>query len=127
MSKAKNKNIGKVEKYYLKKLNDLKEKIDESGEDIKHYQKFMVDPWFEYYQKVKGDSEKESWVYNEISRVMGILKADKQHRKELIVEYTELKKLYKTIQRAFEERWMNGFADGVKFVMEAIDKDEKVC
>ena len=87
----------------------------------------MVDPWFEYYQKVKGDSEKESWVYNEISRVMGILKADKQHRKELIVEYTELKKLYKTIQRAFEERWMNGFADGVKFVMEAIDKDEKVC
>ena len=31
MSKAKNKNIGKVEKYYLKKLNDLKEKIDESG------------------------------------------------------------------------------------------------
>lgn len=127
MSKAKNKNISKVDRYYIENLNRLKDKIDESGEDIKHYQKFMVDPWFEYYQKVKGDSEKESWVYKEIGRVMDILKADKQYRKELIGEYTELKKLYKTIQRAFEERWLNGFAEGVKFVMESIDKDEKVC
>ena len=122
MKKIKNKNISKVERYYIEKLNNLKTKIDESGEAIKHYQKFMVDPWFEYYQKVKGDSGKESWAYNEISRVMDILKADKQYRKELIDEYTELKKLYKTIQRAFEERWLNGFADGVKFVTESYDE-----
>ena len=126
MKKIRNKNISKVERYYIEKLNRLKDKIDESGEDIKHYQKFMVDPWFKYYQEVKGNSEKDSWVYNQIRRVMNILKADKQYRKELITEYTELKKLYKTTQRAFEERWLNGFADGVKFVMESIDKDEEV-
>lgn len=126
MKKIKNINISKVERYYIEKLNSLKAKIDESGEAIKHYQKFIVDPWFEYYKKVKGDSEKESLAYNEISRVMDILKADKQHRKELIDEYNELKKLYKTIKRAFEERWLNGFADGVKFAMESIDKDEEV-
>ena len=122
MKKIKNKNISKVERYYIEKLNRLKTKIDESGEAIKNYQKLMVDPWFEYYHKVKGDSEKESLAYNEISRVMDILNADKQYRKELIAEYTELKKLYKTIQRAFEERWMNGFADGVKFVTESYDE-----
>ena len=122
MKKIKNKNISKVERYYIEKLNRLKTKIDESGEAIKNYQKLMVDPWFEYYHKVKGDSEKESLAYNEISLVMDILNADKQYRKELIAEYTELKKLYKTIQRAFEERWMNGFADGVKFVTESYDE-----
>lgn len=122
MKKIKNINISKVERYYIEKLNSLKTKIDESGEAIKNYQKLMVDPWFEYYKKVKGDSEKESWAYNEISRVMDILKADKQYRKELIDEYNELKKLYKTIKRAFEERWMNGFADGVKFVTESDDE-----
>lgn len=122
MKKIKNKNISKVERYYIEKLNSLKTKIDESGEAIKNYQKLMVDPWFEYYQKVKGDSGKESWAYNEISRIMGILNADKQYRKELIAEYTELKKLYKTIQRAFEERWLNGFADGVKFATESDDE-----
>ncbi len=125
MSKAKNNNIRKIDKFFINKLDDLRNRIEIEDSDIKAFKKYMLTPWFEEYHKRKGDSEKESWAHNNIKRLIGILNGNKAHRKELIKKYTELKYIHKTMHRALEERWMDGFADGVRFVLDCYDTGEE--
>lgn len=125
MSKPRNKNISNIDKYFLNKLNDLKERIDVKESDIKSFKKFMLGSWFDAFKKIKGDSYKEEWHLEQINKLLGILKGDKQYRIELINEYCELKKMHKTLHRALEERWMDGFAEGVRFVLSSYDTEEE--
>lgn len=120
MKKIKNINISKVERYYIEKLNSLKAKIDELEALCLHGKKTMK----ELNERLNNTNDPHVCgnILDRIDEVRWEYNRNKEKKVVVIERRKETKKLYKTIQRAFEERWLNGFADGVKFVTESDDE-----
>lgn len=125
MRKPKNPNVSAINKYFDWKMSCLATKLSNYGVGIWHYKKILSGWYDSLYRTEKGSDEAQEYLQLiEISsRELCKLKTK---RKIALDEYTEIKRMKKTVQRAIEERWMNGFAEGVDFVNECLDENLKV-
>lgn len=126
MKKLKNRNVSLIDRYFANQMKDLKRQIEINSNQIKTWKKNLLTPWFKTYHENRGNSEKETDIHNTILRILDMVKGEQKYKKEMVEKYIELKKLHKTIHRAMEERWMDGFAEGVQFARESDNQPENI-
>ena len=117
----KNTNVSKMEKHFIDKINRMQEEIDELEALCSHKKMTMKnlnemldnskDPHVR--ENIRENIEDTLWEYNKY----------KEEKVTLIEQRKEIKKLYKTCQRAVEERWLDGFGEGVQFLTETYIKN----
>ena len=126
MEKPKNRNVSLIDRYFANQMKDLKRQIEINSNQIKSWKKNLLAPWFNTFYENRGNSEKETDIHNTILRILDMVKGEQKHQKEMVEKYIELKKLNKAIHRAMEERWMDGFAEGVQFARESDNWPENI-
>ena len=110
--KAKNANISKMEKHFIEKIDRMQKDIDELEALCFHGKTTM--------KELNGmmDSTNDPCVREAIhEKIENALREYSRHKEEkvaLIEQRKEIKKMYKTFQRAVEERWMDGFGEGAQ-------------
>lgn len=113
-----NQNIKLINKYFSSKLKVLKDNIKLLDTTIADWTTELT-KWYENRMSSPRHSDMDNLYKNAIKEYSETLRTLKNQRKYCIQQYTELKNTQKVLHRAIEERWMNGFADGVKFSLEA--------
>lgn len=125
MHKIKNYNISSINRFFLNRMKILKNNIQLLDTTIAEYKSDLTEWYNKLYKTDKHTNES-----NNIKHIINLRSSDFKYYKSLRIQYTneykELKQMQKTLNRAIEERWMNGFADGVKFVNEVLDENLKV-
>ena len=114
MSKVHNKNISKVDSHFQLKMLDLQLKIEKL--------QIQCDEKKRVIAKINEQRETETDIYIKSNLMEAAQTAVynftqlKIKKNELTEQYKEVKKMYKMIHRAIEERWQDGFNEGVQFM-----------
>lgn len=112
----KNTNISKMEKHFIGKINKMQEEIDEL-EALCFHKKATMKELNEMLDNTKDQHVREN-IRERIEDTLLEYSRYKEEKVTLIEQRKEIKKLYKTYQRAVEERWLDGFGEGVQFLTE---------
>ena len=62
-------------------------------------------------------------IREQIEEALQVYNKNKEEKVVLIEKRKEIKKIYKTFKKAIEERWMNGFEEGIQFATETYNKN----
>lgn len=114
MSKPHNKNISKVDSHFQLKMLDLQSKIEKLQTQCDEKKRIIA--------KINEQRENETDIYVKSNLLEAAQTAVynftqlKIKKNELTKQYNEVKKMYKMIHRAIEERWQDGFNEGVQFM-----------
>lgn len=119
-----NQNIKLINKYFSSKMKVLKDNIQLLDTTIADWNTELT-KWYKKRLSNPRHSDMDNLCKTVIREYSETLRTLKNQRKYCIQEYTELKNTQKVLHRAIEERWMNGFADGVRFVMDSYDTREE--
>ncbi len=114
--KAKNTNISKMEKHFIDKIDRMQKDIDEL-EALCFHGKITMKELNERLSNT-NDPHVCGNILDSIDEVRWEYNRNKEKKVALIKQRTEIKKMYKTFQRAVEERWLDGFGEGVEFATE---------
>lgn len=114
MSKPHNKNISKVDSHFQLKMLNLQLKIEKL--QIRCDEKKRVIAKINEQCKNETDIYVKSDLMEAIQTAVYNFTQLKIKKNELTKQYKEVKKMYKMIHRAIEERWQDGFNDGVQFM-----------
>lgn len=113
MSKAHNKNISKVESHFQLKMLDLQLRIEGLKCKCDDKKKILA----ELNEKLKlTTGYNRDLLMETIHDALNNYTSLKIKRNKLVEEYKEVKKMYNTVKRAIEERWQDGFNEGVQFM-----------
>lgn len=120
--KPHNKNISKVYAYYESTLVNMRKKIAELENIVKEQKEKLRTASAEYNLAVTG--EEKDMATGRICNAKHALEDAKQLFNTYTDEYKKTKQMYKTIQRAIEERWHDGadagFEAGVEWTTKVI-------
>lgn len=120
--KPHNKNISKVYAYYESTLSNMRNKIVELENIVKEQKEKLRTASAEYNLAVTG--EEKDMATARICNAKHALEDAKQLFSTYTDEYKKTKQMYKTIQRAIEERWHDGasagFEAGVEWTVKAV-------
>lgn len=114
MSKPHNKNISKVESHFQLKMLDLHVKIERHQAQCDESKRVVAD--INEKLKTETDERRRGMLLSARQYAVTNIGELKAKKKELIAQYNEVKKMHKTIQRAIEERWQDGFNEGIQFM-----------
>lgn len=124
MSKPKNKNISNIDKFFTERMKFLNDNIKLIDATIKEYKTSLTE-WYDKLYKTKKHTNESDTFKQVINIHSSDLRYYKDLKKQYLTEYTDLKKKHKLLHRALEERWMDGFAEGVRFIMDSYDTEEE--
>lgn len=113
MKKAHNKNISKVDTHFQHKMLDLQSKIEKLQMQCDDKKKTLakLNEDLNFTTGYCTDLLMET-IHDTLNNYTSL----KIKRNKLVEEYKEVKKMYNTIKRAIEERWQDGFNEGVQFM-----------
>lgn len=114
MSKPHNKNISKVESHFQLKMLDLHVKIERHQAQSDESKRVVAS--INEKLKTETDERRRGMLLSARQYAVTNIGELKAKKKELIAQYNEVKKMHKMIQRAIEERWQDGFNEGVQFM-----------
>ena len=112
MKKTHNKNIKKIDQHFRKKLQELKTEIN-AYEELSEEKKKAIGRLQQFREKEKDNYEKTRMLIDMQTIEKDYEKA-KDKKKSLVEEYKCIRSMHKTIQRAIEERFSDGFIEGVR-------------
>ena len=110
-----------MEKHFIDKINRMQKDIDEL-EVLCFHGKITMKELNERLSNTKDPYVREI-IHEQIEEALRVYNKNKEEKVVLIKQRKEIKKMYKTFQRAVEERWMNGFGEGVQFATETYNKN----
>ena len=108
--KAKNTNISKMEKHFIDKIDRMQKDIDEL-EALCFHGKITMKELNERLSNTNDPHVREI-IHEQIEEALRVYNKNKEEKVVLIKQRKEIKKMYKTFQRAVEERWLDGFGEG---------------
>ena len=120
-SKMKNINISKMEKHFIDKINRMQEEIDEL-DALCFREKTTIKELNEMLDNAEDPHVRKN-IREKIENALWRYSIHKEEKVTLIKHRKEIKKLYKTCQKAVEERWLDGFGEGVQFATETYNKN----
>lgn len=105
-----------MEKHFIDKINRMQKDIDEL-EALCFHGKTTMKKLNETLGNTKDPYVRED-IHEQIEDTLREYSRNKEEKVVLIEQRKEIKKMYKTFKKALEERWMNGFEEGVQFATE---------
>lgn len=112
MKEAHNKNIRKIDLHFRKKLQELKTEIN-AYEELCEEKKKAISRLQQFREKEKDNYEKTR-ILLDLNAVENDYENIKEKKKSLVKQYKQVRSMHKTIQRAIEERFADGFIEGVR-------------
>lgn len=112
MKEAHNKNIRKIDLHFRKKLQELKTEIGKY-EELCEEKKKAINRLQQFREKEKDNYEKTR-ILLDLNAVENDYENTKEKKKSLVEQYKQVRSMHKTIQRAIEERFTDGFIEGVR-------------
>lgn len=109
-----------MEKHFIDKINRMQKDIDELEALCFHGKMTMK----ELNKRLSNTNDPHVCgnILDNIDEVRWEYNRNKEKKVALIEQRKEIKKMYKTFQRAVEERWLDGFGEGVQFATETYNK-----
>lgn len=120
MKEAHNKNIRKIDLHFRKKLQELKSEIN-AYEKLCEEKKKAIGR-LQQLRENETDNYEKTRILLDLNAVENDYENAKEKKKSLVEQYKQVRSMHKTIQRAIEERFADGFVEGVRQTVKANKK-----
>lgn len=120
MKEAHNKNIRKIDLHFRKKLQELKSEIN-AYEELCEEKKKAIGR-LQQLRENETDNYEKTRILLDLNAVENDYETTKEKKKSLVEQYKQVRSMHKTIQRAIEERFADGFVEGVRQTVKANKK-----
>lgn len=120
MKEAHNKNIRKIDLHFRKKLQELKSEINAYEKLCEEKKKAIAR--LQQLRENETDNYEKTRILLDLNAVENDYENAKEKKKSLAEQYKQVRSMRKTIQRAIEGRFADGFVEGVRQTVKANKK-----